>query len=65
MRLIVNQIEREVPVNSSIDDVLQLIDAKPPYAVAINYEFVPKIKHAEAILQEGDEIEVIAPVTGG
>lgn len=65
MRLIVNQIEREVAVNSSIDDVLLLIDAKPPYAVAINYEFVPKSKHAEVILQDGDEIEVIAPVTGG
>lgn len=65
MRLIVNQIERDVPENSSIDDVLLLIDATPPYAVAINYEFVPKTKHAEAILQEGDEMEVIAPVTGG
>jgi sulfur carrier protein len=65
MRLIVNQIEKEVPENSSIDDVLLLIEATPPYAVAINYEFVPKTKHAEAILQEGDEMEVIAPVTGG
>jgi sulfur carrier protein len=65
MRLIVNQIEKEVPENSSIDDVLLLIEATPPYAVAINYEFIPKTKHAEAILQEGDEMEVIAPVTGG
>jgi len=65
MRLVVNQIERDVPDNSSIVDVLLLIEAVPPYAVAINYEFVPKAKHAEAILHEGDEIEVIAPVTGG
>ena len=65
MRLVVNQIEREVPANSSIDDVLRLIDAQAPYAVAINYEFVPKTKHAEEVLREGDEMEVIAPVTGG
>ena len=65
MRVIVNQITREVPDNSSIDDVLLLIDAKPPYAVAINYEFVPKTRHAEEVLREGDEMEVIAPVTGG
>jgi sulfur carrier protein len=65
VRLIINQITREVPENSSIDDVLALIDAKPPYAVAINYEFVPKTKHAETILCEGDAMEVIAPVTGG
>jgi sulfur carrier protein len=65
MRLIVNQIEKEVPENSSIDDVLQLINAQPPFAIAINYEFVPKSKHAEIILQDGDEMEVITPVTGG
>ena len=65
MRVIVNQITREVPDNSSIDDVLLLIDAKPPYAVAINYEFVPKTRLAEEVLHEGDEMEVIAPVTGG
>lgn len=65
MRVIINQISKEVPENSTIDDVLLLIDAKPPYAVAINYEFVPKAKHVDEILHEGDEMEVIAPVTGG
>ena len=65
MRLIINQMERLVPEKSTIDDVLLLIEATPPYAVAINYEFVPKSKYAEAILHEGDEVEVITPVTGG
>ena len=65
MRIIVNQVPQEVPDNSTIDDVLLLIDAKPPFAVAINYEFVPKAKHADELLREGDEMEVITPVTGG
>ncbi|MBU3602400.1 sulfur carrier protein ThiS [Polynucleobacter sp. AM-25C3] len=65
MRVIVNQMEMQVPDNSTIDDVLLLIDAKPPFAVAINYEFVPKTRHAEEVLHDGDEMEVIAPVTGG
>ncbi len=65
MRVIVNQIAQEIPEGSTIDDVLVLIDARPPYAVAINYEFVPKARHAEETLREGDEMEVIAPVTGG
>ena len=65
MRVIVNQIERQVPENSTIDDVLMLVEATPPYAVAINYEFVPKAKHSDQVLCEGDEMEVIAPVTGG
>ncbi len=65
MRIMVNQVAKEVPDQSTIDDVLLLIKARPPFAVAVNYEFVPKTKHAEEVLREGDEMEVIAPVTGG
>ena len=65
MRVIVNQVEYELPNKSVISDVLALIDAKPPYAVAVNLNFVPKAKHAEFALNENDQIEVIAPVTGG
>jgi sulfur carrier protein len=48
-----------------ITDVLALVDAKPPYAVAVNLNFVPKNKHGEFLLNENDQVEVIAPVTGG
>ncbi|QWE21470.1 MULTISPECIES: sulfur carrier protein ThiS [Polynucleobacter] len=65
MRVIVNQVEYEVPSQSVISDALALIDAKPPYAVAVNMNFVPKTKHSEFALNENDQIEVIAPVTGG
>lgn len=61
----VNQIEQQLPENGTIQDVLELISAKPPYAVAVNLHFVPKTKHAEHHLREGDQVEVIAPVTGG
>lgn len=65
MRVIVNQVAYELPSQSMITDALTLINAKPPYAVAVNLQFVPKTKHAEFILNENDQIEVIAPVTGG
>jgi sulfur carrier protein len=65
MRVIANQIPRELPSNSRITDLLAMIEAKPPYAVAVNLEFVPKTRHAEYILQENDQVEIIAPVTGG
>ncbi|QWD73177.1 sulfur carrier protein ThiS [Polynucleobacter sp. UB-Raua-W9] len=65
MRVIVNQVEYEVPNQSMITDVLALVDAKPPYAVAVNLNFVPKNKHGEFLLNENDQVEVIAPVTGG
>jgi sulfur carrier protein len=65
MRIIANQIPRDLPSNSRITDLLAMIEAKPPYAVAVNLEFVPKTRHAEYILQDNDQVEIIAPVTGG
>ncbi|MBU3554686.1 MULTISPECIES: sulfur carrier protein ThiS [Polynucleobacter] len=65
MRVIVNQVEYELPAQSMISDVLSLIDARPPYAVAVNLNFVPKTQHREFLLNENDQVEVIAPVTGG
>lgn len=65
MRVIVNQVAYELPNESVIMDALHLIEAKPPYAVAVNLQFVPKTKHREYLLNENDQLEVIAPVTGG
>ena len=65
MRIIANQIPRELPSNSRITDLLAMIEARPPYAVAVNLQFVPKTRHAEYVLHENDQVEIIAPVTGG
>ena len=65
MRLIVNQVEYELPSRSMISDVLFLINARPPYAVAVKLNFVPTTQHGEYLLNENDQVEVIAPVTGG
>jgi sulfur carrier protein len=65
MRILANQIPRELPANSRITDLLMMIEAKPPYAVAVNLQFVPKTRHAEYVLHENDQVEIIAPVTGG
>jgi sulfur carrier protein len=65
MRILANQIPRELPSNSRITDLLTMIEAKPPYAVAVNLQFVPKTRHAEYVLQDNDQVEIIAPVTGG
>ena len=65
MRVIVNQVAYELPSQSMISDVLSLINARPPYAVAVNLNFVTKTQHGEFLLNENDQVEVIAPVTGG
>ena len=65
MRVIVNQIEYDISSQSMISDALALINAKPPFAVAVNLNFVPKTQYDQFSLNENDQIEVIAPVTGG
>jgi sulfur carrier protein len=65
MRIIVNQVEYEIPNQSVIADALSLINAQPPFAVAVNLNFVPKTQYHQFALSENDHIEVIAPVTGG
>jgi sulfur carrier protein len=46
-------------------DAIAAIEAVPPFAVAVNREFVPRSGYAARALQAGDRIEVIRPVTGG
>ena len=65
MRIVVNHIPHELPAFSKVSDLLQLIAAKPPYAVAVNLQFIPRTQHAHHFLAENDQVEVIAPVTGG
>ena len=64
MRIVVNHIPHELPALSKVSDLLQLIAAKPPYAVAVNLQFIPRTQHAHHLLAENDQVEVIAPVTG-
>ncbi len=65
MRVIVNQNPHELAPSSKVSDLLALLDAKPPYAVAVNLQFVPKSQHGEYVLHENDAVEIISPDTGG
>ncbi len=50
----------------SLDAALKLLgygDAK--VATAVNGEFVPEDNRAEYVLQDGDRLEVLAPMQGG
>ena len=51
--------------HANVADALAQWNARPPYAVALNTQFVPKSQYASQALHEGDRLEVIAPVTGG
>ncbi|HBH38514.1 MAG TPA: thiamine biosynthesis protein ThiS [Curvibacter sp.] len=65
MKVIINKHEHELPTGATVADAVAAIEARPPFATAVNTQFVPKTQYALHALSEGDRIEIISPVTGG
>jgi sulfur carrier protein len=65
MQILVNQIPHELSEGATLADALAQAGARPPFAAALNLQFVPKTRYEQTLLQEGDQIEIIAPITGG
>ena len=65
MRVIVNGESREI-VSQSVDALLGELDYEGShFAVALNYDVLPRAKWADTPLKNGDEIEIITPRQGG
>ncbi len=65
MKVTINQNPADLPEHATVQDALAAIAARPPFAVAVNTQFVPNTQYTARVLQAGDRIEVISPVTGG
>lgn len=65
MKITINQHPFELAQPAYVHDALAAMNARPPFAVAVNTQFVPHAHYATHMLHEGDCIEVITPVTGG
>jgi sulfur carrier protein len=65
MRVIVNGEPREIG-SGSVDALLRELEFEGThFAIAVNYDVVPKSRWAETALKTGDEIEIITPRQGG
>jgi len=65
MRVIVNGEPREISA-ASIDALLRELDYEGThFAIAVNFDVVPRSRWAETALSNGDEIEIITPRQGG
>lgn len=66
MRLIVNGIATETAAPLHLAELLdQLGYSRDAVAVALNKDFVPKHRLADTPVQDGDRVEVLAPMAGG
>ncbi|QNN55503.1 sulfur carrier protein ThiS [Diaphorobacter ruginosibacter] len=65
MNVTVNQKDIALPDNATVADLVAQMQARPPFAVAVNLQFVPNTRYAQHALAAGDAVEIISPVTGG
>ncbi|MDP1907583.1 MAG: sulfur carrier protein ThiS [Hyphomicrobium sp.] len=65
MRVTVNGEAREIS-SESVDALLGELEYEGShFAIAVNYDVLPKSKWADTPLKSGDEIEIITPRQGG
>ena len=65
IQVLINQAPHELPANATLADAVQCVGIAPPFAAAVNLQFVAKTQYASHVLQANDQIELIAPITGG
>ena len=63
--VLINQQSHLLPPGATLADAIELVGIQPPFAAAINMEFVPRGQYPERLLYNNDAIELIAPITGG
>jgi len=65
MRVPINGEAREITA-SRVDALLSELEYEGThFAIALNYDVLPKSRWAETVLKSGDEIEIITPRQGG
>ena len=65
MQILINQKPYELSDGATVAEALDAFGATPPFAVAVNLNFVHRHQYGETALQPGDRMEVVNPVAGG
>lgn len=65
MDIHINQREFTLPDAATVTDALAAFGAKPPFAVALNGQFVARGEHGTKALSPGDKLDIVSPVAGG
>lgn len=66
VRITVNGEERIVSEGTTVSELLKTLELDPRFlAVERNRELVPRTRHQECQLCEGDEVEIVTLVGGG
>ena len=65
IQVMINDVAIALPATATLTDAVVQFGIKPPFAAAVNLQFVPNTQYPKTPLHDGDRIDLIAPVTGG
>ena len=65
LQVLINQAPHTLPAGATLADAVALTGVQPPFAAAVNLQFVPRGQYAQHALTNHDKIELISPITGG
>ena len=66
LEIVLNGKPRQLSEGATLADLLAELNLQPAYvAVEVNMELVPRGRHSQHVLREGDRLEVVTLVGGG
>ena len=66
MKILVNGEPRDVAAETTIAQLLEKLRLDPrTLAVELNLDVIPRGRHAECVLHDGDRLEIVTLVGGG
>ena len=65
LHVLINQQPYTLAAGATLADAVTCVNIQPPFAAAVNLQFVPRHQYATHVLNNDDKIELIAPITGG
>lgn len=64
MKIVING-EVHITEQQNLAKVIEEFGAKPPFALALNGDFVAKSDYANVTLNEQDQLDIVSPIFGG
>jgi sulfur carrier protein len=65
IQVLINQCPHTLQKGATLADAVAAAGIRPPFAAAVNLQFVPRNQYAQHTLTNHDKIELISPITGG
>ena len=66
MKICINGEPRDIETGTTVARLLDALEMQPRYlAVERNLDLVPRTRHAECVLEDGDKLEIVTLVGGG